>query len=100
MVFSLAPIATVEYLKPALSLAGNHDLGVMLAEFYLSNWPACSVNLPENYRRATRHAPRSSTRAQITASPDLNSRWRGIEVGFEHFGLDLGAGLALSRTRR
>jgi hypothetical protein len=70
---SLAPIATVEYLKTSRPLASNHNLGVAVAELNLSNRPPSGVNLPENYRRATHDAPRSSTRARITASPDLNS---------------------------
>jgi hypothetical protein len=85
----LPPVAPVEYLEAARSLAGDHNLGVTLAEFYLSNRPAGGVNLAENYRRVTPHTTWRSTRARIAASPDLNSRRRGIEVRLEQCLLSL-----------
>ena len=36
----LAPIAAVENLQAALTLASNHDLGMAIAELDLSNRPA------------------------------------------------------------
>ena len=84
----LAPIATVENLKAALTLAGSHDLGVAIAKLDLTNRPACCVKLAENDRRAIHYASRRPAGTQITASPDLNRRRRGIEVRLEHwFGL-------------
>jgi hypothetical protein len=52
----LAPIATVEYLQAAVSLADNHRLGMAIAELDLTDRPACCVKLAENYRRPSRRA--------------------------------------------
>jgi hypothetical protein len=50
----------------------------------LPDWPARRDELAENYRRAVSGASRRAAGAQIPASPDLNCRRRGFEVGFEH----------------
>jgi hypothetical protein len=76
-------LAAVLNLQAAAPFPSDHDLSVTAAELDLTNRPASSVNLPENYPRDSPRIART-TRAQIAASPDLNSRWRGIEVGFEH----------------
>jgi hypothetical protein len=55
-----------------------------IAQLNLTNRSACRVELAENYRRAVPGASRRPTGAQITASPNLNGRRRGIEVGLEH----------------
>jgi hypothetical protein len=81
---ALAPIAAVEYLQAAHSLAGNHDVGVAIAQLDLTNGPARRVKLAENYRRAIPGASRRPAGTQITASPDLNRCRRWIEVGLEH----------------
>jgi hypothetical protein len=80
----LPPVAPVEYLEAARSLAGDHNLGVTLAEFYLSNRPAGGVNLAQDDGCAPFCASRRPAGAPIAASPDLNGRWERIEVGFEH----------------
>ena len=79
----LAPIAPVEYLEAALAFASNHNLGMPIAKLDLSNRTAGCVYLPENYCRVDRTS-RCSARRRVAASPDLNSRRRGIEVRFEH----------------
>jgi hypothetical protein len=80
----LAPIATIEYLQAELTLAGNHDLGMAIAQFDLTDWPASGVKLAENDRRAIPGASRRLAGTQVTASPDLNCRRREIKVRFEH----------------
>jgi len=57
----LAPIATTDYLQAALTLAGNHDLGMAIAQFDLTDRPASGVKLAENYRRAIPGASRRPT---------------------------------------
>jgi hypothetical protein len=80
----LAPIAAVENLKAARPLARNHSLGVTIAQLDLTDRPPCRVKLAENYRRAAHVASRRPAGAQVPATPDLNGRRRGIEVGLEH----------------
>jgi hypothetical protein len=80
----LAPIAAVENLQAAHTLANDHDLGMAIAEFHLAQRPARGVKLAENYRRAVPGASRRPAGTQIAASPDLNGRRRGIEVRLEH----------------
>jgi hypothetical protein len=60
---SLAPIAAVEYLEAALSLASNHGVSVAIAQLDLTNRTTCRIDLPEYYRRATPHTAARSTRA-------------------------------------
>ena len=74
----------VENLQTADPLTCNHDLGMAIAEFDLTNRPAKRRQAAENYRRAIPGASRRPAGRQITASPDLNRGCRGIEVGFEH----------------
>jgi hypothetical protein len=74
--FLLAPIAAIEYLQAALTLASNHDLGVALAELDLPNRPASGVKLAENDGRAVPGAARCPAGTLITAPPDLNGRRR------------------------
>ena len=69
----LAPIAPVEYLKAALPFAVNRGLGMAIAQFDLTNRPACRVNLPKNYRCIAYLASRRSARRRVAASQDLNS---------------------------
>jgi hypothetical protein len=57
--------------------------GMAIAELDLSNRPARGVELAENYHRTRRSASRRPARALIAASPDLNGRRRGIEVGLK-----------------
>jgi hypothetical protein len=80
----LAPIASVEYLEAELVFARNDGLGRTIAQLELTNRPAGCIDLPKNYRRLVYGASRRSTRRRVAASPDLNSRRRGIEVRFEH----------------
>ena len=80
----LAPIAAVEYLEAALAFTRNQGLGMAIAQLDLTNWPASSINLPDNYRRAARRASRRSARHHIAASPNLNGRRDRIEVRLEH----------------
>jgi hypothetical protein len=47
----LAPIAAIEYLEAALAFASNHRLGMTITQLDLSNRPARSIDLAENYRR-------------------------------------------------
>jgi hypothetical protein len=54
----LAPIAAVEYLQAAASLAGNHDLGMAIAQLDLPNGPASGVKLAQNDHRAIPGASR------------------------------------------
>jgi hypothetical protein len=54
----LMPIAPVENLQAALTLAGNHDLGVSIAELDLTYRPASGVKLAENDSRAVPGASR------------------------------------------
>jgi hypothetical protein len=44
----LAPITTIEYLKAAGALAGNHHPGMAIAQSDLPDWPACGVQLAQN----------------------------------------------------
>ncbi len=47
----LTPIAAVEYLEAALAFASNHNLGMAIAQFDLTNRSAPCVDLPENYKQ-------------------------------------------------
>ena len=80
----LAPIAPVEYLHAALTLASDHGLGVAIAEFDLAQRPARGVKLAENDGRSTDRASRRPAWAWIAALPDLDGCRLRIEVGFEH----------------
>ena len=66
----LAPIAPVEYLHAAVTLAGNHDLGVAIAELYLPKRPASRVKLAQHYCRTSLSASRRPARARKAASSD------------------------------
>jgi len=61
-VCGLAPIAAVEYLRAARTLANDHDLGVAIAELDLTNRPARGIELAESYRRSARRASRRPAR--------------------------------------
>ena len=80
--FLLAPLAPIENLQAALTLAGSHNLGVAIAELDLTNWPARCTELPKHDLRAISRASRRPVRA-IPASADLNCRRRGIEDRLE-----------------
>src|SRR5208337_3245552 len=55
-----------------------------IAQLDLTNRPARCVDLPKNCRRSAHAASLYSTQRRVAASPDLNSRRRGIEVRLEH----------------
>ena len=55
-----------------------------ITQLDLTNRPAGSIHLPENYRRFASGASRRSAGCWIAASPDLNSGRERIEVRFEH----------------
>ena len=74
----------IEYLKAARLFASNHGIGMAIAQLDLTNRPAGCINLPENYRRVARCAPRRSARHRVAAPPDLNGRRDRIEVRLEH----------------
>jgi hypothetical protein len=57
---------------------------VAIAQLYLPDWSARCIKLAENYCRPLHRASRRPAGTQITASPDLHSRRRKIEVGLEH----------------
>ena len=55
-----------------------------IAQLNLTDWPACRVELSENDRRAVPAASRRPAGTQIAASPNLDGRRLGIEVGLQH----------------
>jgi hypothetical protein len=84
----LAPVATVENLKTACPLAGDHNLGVSVAKLDLSNGAAGRVNLPKNYGCTAHSASRRPAGAEIAAPSDLDGCRGRVEVEFEHRFLD------------
>ncbi len=81
---SSAPLAAVLDFEPSSPFASNHYLSMAIAQLDLSNRPAGCIDLPQNYRNSAIRASRYSARHRTSASPDLNGRRGGIEVGFEH----------------
>jgi hypothetical protein len=65
-----APIATVEYFEAALPFASNHDLGMPITQFDLTK-PAGSVDLAEDYRRASLRPSRRPTGAGQSGTQKL-----------------------------
>jgi hypothetical protein len=57
---------TVEYLDAALALARSHRLGMAIAEFDLTDWPASGVQLAENDGRAIPGAHRGALKGHLS----------------------------------
>jgi hypothetical protein len=80
---SLSPVAAVLNLKAALLLAGDHDLGVALAEFNLSNMTAGAINFLSDQSTALLTSGLFTSR-HVPAPMNANGRQRGIEVRLKH----------------
>jgi hypothetical protein len=70
--------------EAARTLTGNHRVGMALAEFYLTNRPACGVNLAQDDGCAARRTSGRPAGAEIAAVSYLDGCRERIEVGFEH----------------
>jgi hypothetical protein len=79
----LPPVAPVADLKPALSLAPDHEIAVPLAQLNLPGVSASSVNF-FGYRGRLFETPSRTASRNVAASIDANGCRLRVEVGLEH----------------